>query len=133
MAYRIKKKRGRYNSIKTPTYDGIVHASKIEAERWIELQMLQRAGLITDLKNQVPFELIPAQREPDTIGKRGGIHTGKCLERSVVYIADFVYKDLRTGEEVVEDTKSVATRKKESYIIKRKLMLWVHKIRIKEV
>jgi hypothetical protein len=133
VAYRIKKKHGRYNSIKTQTIDGLVHASKMEAERWMELQMLQRAGLIADLRTQVPFELIPTQREPDTIGKRGGIHQGKCLERSVVYIADFVYNDLRTGEEIVEDTKSDATRKKESYIIKRKLMLWVHKIRIHEV
>ncbi len=133
MAYYIKKRRGKYNSQKTKTCDGITHASKHEAERWGELQMLQRAGEIADLKTQVPFELIPTQREPSTIGKRGGIHLGKCIERSVVYIADFVYTDLRTGEMVVEDAKSDATRKKESYIIKRKAMLYLKNIRVKEV
>ena len=44
-------------------------------------------------------------------------------------IADFVYKD-KNGVLVVEDTKGVRTA---DYVIKRKLMLWVHKIRIKEI
>jgi hypothetical protein len=99
----------------------------------MELQLLQKAGLIADLNRQVRFELIPTQREPDTIGNRGGIHKGKCIEQSVVYVADFVYTDLKTGKKVVEDVKSVATRKKESYIIKRKLMLSVFGIKIKEI
>lgn len=45
-----------------------------------------------------------------------------------MYIADFVYHE--DGMQVVEDTKGVRTA---DYIIKRKLMLWVHGIRIKEV
>lgn len=93
--------------------------------------MLQRGGLISDLQTQVPFELIPTQREPDTVGKRGGIKQGKCIEKSCVYYADFVYKDAN-GNVVVEDAKSPATRT-EAYKIKRKLLLYFHGIRIKEV
>jgi hypothetical protein len=91
--------------------------------------MLQRAGRISDLQTQVPFELIPTQREPATVGKRGGIKLGKCIEQSCVYYADFVYKD-SNGNTVVEDAKGMKT---EAYKIKKKLMLYRHGIRIVEV
>ena len=105
--------------------------SEHEADRYWELLMLQRGGLISDLQTQVPFELIPTQREPDTVGKRGGIKKGKCIEKSCVYYADFVYKDAN-GNVVVEDAKSPATRT-EAYRIKKKLLLWTKGIRIIEV
>lgn len=132
MLYHNKYKYNKYNNQKTRTSDGVEHDSKKEARRWMELQLLQKAGLISDLNRQVRFELIPTQREPDTIGKLGGVHKGKCIEQSVVYVADFVYSDLKKGEIVVEDVKSEATRKKESYIIKRKLMLFLKGIKIYE-
>ena len=91
--------------------------------------LLERAKEIKDLKRQVKFELVPTQREPDAIGKRGGIHKGKVIENGVNYIADFVYTDCRSGEIVVEDSKGMRTK---DYIIKRKLMLWIHGIRILE-
>lgn len=91
--------------------------------------MLEKAGEIKDLQRQVKFELLPTQREADTIGKRGGIHKGKVIENGVNYIADFVYTESRTGEKVVEDSKGMKTK---DYIIKRKLMLYVHGIRILE-
>lgn len=50
------------------------------------------------------------------------------MERAVNYIADFVYQE--NGQKVVEDTKGFKTK---DYILKRKLMLWVHNIRIREV
>ena len=103
--------------------------SEHEADRFFELSMLQRAGQISDLQTQVPFELIPTQREPDTVGKRGGIKLGKCIEKSCVYYADFVYKD-SNGNTVVEDAKGMKT---EAYKIKKKLMLYRHGIRIVEV
>lgn len=98
--------------------DGTIHDSRKEARRWDELKMLEKAGIITDLEGQVRFELIPSQREPDTIGKRGGIIKGKVIERPCYYIADFVYK--QNGQTIVEDTKGVRT---EAYRIKKKLML----------
>ena len=102
-----------------------------EADRFFQLSMLQRAGQISELQTQVPFELIPTQREPDTIGKRGGIKKGKCIEKSCVYYADFVYIN-KYGQKIVEDAKSPATRT-EAYKIKKKLMLYRHGIRIVEV
>lgn len=113
---------------KKVTINGITYDSRKEARRHQELLLLQRAGAITDLQRQVEFELIPAQREPDTVGVRGGIKKGKTIELAVKYVADFVYKE--NGKTVVEDTKGFKTK---DYIIKRKLMLWVHGIRIKEI
>ena len=110
--------------------DGITFDSRKEARRYKELKLLEQAGEITDLKLQVKFVLIPAQREPDTVGKRGGRIKGKLLERECSYVADFVYTDNSTGEQVVEDTKGMRTTE---YIIKRKLMLYVYGIKIKEV
>ena len=112
-------KYSKYHSIKSITSDGIEHLSQAEAKRWIQLKLLERAGEIKDLQRQVKYVLIPSQKE----GK-------KTIERECAYIADFVYTDLRTGQVVVEDTKGFKTK---DYTIKRKLMLWVHKIKVKEV
>lgn len=128
MIYRSKS--SKYNSRKI-TVDGIQFDSRKEAKRFAELAQLERAGHIANLQRQVKFVLIPTQREPDTVGKRGGIIKGKLLEKEVAYHADFVY--MRDGVQIVEDTKSPPTRKEPKYIIKRKLMLYVHGIRIKEI
>lgn len=101
-----------------------------EYHRYLDLIALQMAGEITDLQRQVKYLLIPAQREPDQIGKRGGKKKGKLLEREVAYFADFVYKLTETGETVVEDTKGMRTT---DYILKRKMMLFFHGIKIKEI
>lgn len=93
--------------------------SKKEFQRYQELKALEKAGMITELKRQVPFLLVPSQSE-----------NGHVVERSVRYIADFAYYE--NGRYVVEDVKSPATRT-DAYKIKRKLMLKVHGIRIKEV
>lgn len=108
--------------------DGITFDSKKEAHRYCELRLLQRAGKISSLELQKPFELIPAQREPSTMTKTGKEKLGRVIEQSVKYIADFVY--IENGKTVVEDTKGVKTKE---YIIKRKLMLYVYGIRIKEI
>lgn len=98
----------KYNN-KQVTYQGSVYDSKKELARWQELQLLEKAGKISDLRRQVRFELIPAQ-------------TGKYRhERPCVYNADFVY--VKNGETVVEDTKGVRDAK---YVIKRKLMLQLY-------
>lgn len=110
-------------------FDGISFDSKKEAHRYCELKLLLRAGKISNLELQKPFELIPAQREPSTMTKTGKEKLGRVIEQSVKYIADFVYID-DSGKTVVEDTKGVKTK---DYIIKRKLMLYVYGIRIKEI
>ena len=86
--------------------------SKREAKRAAELDLMQKAGMIDNLQTQVKFVLIPKQ-----IGER------KCE-----YIADFTYNN-KDKQLIVEDCKGYRTK---DYIIKRKLMLWVHGIKILE-
>lgn len=111
-----KPKRAKYGSVKVE-YAGITFDSRKEYNRYRELLLLLKAGHIGQLRLQVKYELI---------AKQDG-------ERKTEYWADFVYVDALTGTTIVEDVKSEATRKKESYIIKRKLMLKIHNIKIKEV
>ena len=101
----------KYGNRKIKAPDGQVFDSVKEFHRWGCLRLLERSGAIKDLKRQVKFELIPK------IGD----------ERPCNYIADFTY--MENGELVVEDVKGVRT---DAYKIKKKLMLWVHGIRIKE-
>lgn len=110
--------------------DGIEFDSVKEAKRYSELKLLLMGGKISDLQLQVPFELIPTQREPDAVNARGRVIRGKVIEKAVKYFADFVYTDTESGERVVEDAKGVKT---DVYRIKKKLMLYVHGIRVREV
>jgi len=107
------KKRNKYGAKKSGGYD-----SQKEHHRANELKLMQRAGLISNLREQVKFVLIPTQRDSD----------GKLLEKECSYYADFVYE--RDGKTVVEDTKGIRTPE---YKIKRKLMLQVHGVSIVEL
>lgn len=104
------------------------YASRLEARRAFELKVLERKGIISELREQVRFELLPSQ-----YGECGKDLKGKTvkvlLERPCFYIADFVYRDAN-GNMVVEDTKGFHTK---DYIIKRKLMLYIHGIIIKKI
>ena len=115
---------------------GYTFDSKAEFIRWCELRLLERAGKISDLKRQVKYDLIPAQYERYArISEKTGKHLKdgmRCVEKEVSYLADFVYT--LNGKVVVEDVKGY--RKGTAYdvfTIKRKLMLWVHGIKIQEV
>lgn len=91
----------KYNNKKI-TLDGKTFDSKKEAERYKVLKMLENANIISNLSRQVPFELIPKQKD----------------ERAVKYIADFMYVETKTGKIIVEDVKGYRT---DVYKIKRKL------------
>ena len=93
------------------------YASKKEAKRAAELRLMENAGLIHDLKEQVKWQLIPPQK----------LANGKT-ERGCAYIADFDYRSAG-GDLVVEDVKGIKT---DVFIIKRKLMLLFHGIEILE-
>jgi hypothetical protein len=90
------------------------YASKREASRAESLKWMEKAGDITDLKEQVEFVLIP---------KQDG-------ERACKYVADFTYRHKGIDTLVVEDSKGY---RDPVYRIKRKLMLHVHGIRVREV
>ena len=98
--------------------EGETYDSVKEYRRAKELELLEKGGVIKDLKRQVRFEIIPSQRGDD----------GKVVERAVTYVADFVY--FEDGKLVVEDTKGYRTK---DYIIKRKLMRHLLGINIREV
>lgn len=86
----------KYHNKKT-TIDGIMFDSRAEALRYRQLKMLERGGIITDLKLQPSFELIPG------FSKNGRTY------RKTVYRADFSYFDKELGRTVVEDVKGVRT------------------------
>lgn len=113
--------------------DGIKFDSKREAGRYLQLKAMEQAGEITGLKRQVKFELIPTQRAPSTEVYRAGPQKGlpkpgAVLERPIYYIADFTYS--QDGKQVVEDAKGFRTK---DYKLKKKLMLYLHGIEIREV
>ena len=123
-------RRAKYRNNKVVFEDGSTFDSMKEYGRYLDLLAMEKAGEIKDLRRQVKYILIPAQREPDTVGKRGGIKKGKLLEREVAYFADFVYINTGSGEEIGEDTKGIRTTE---YLLKRKMMLYFHHIRIHEI
>lgn len=82
-------KKSKYGAVKTEA-DGIMFDSKREASRYQELRLLEQAGEITNLRLQVPFELIPKSK----------------YGMPIRYIADFTYNDLN-GQLIVEDAKGV--------------------------
>lgn len=126
-----RMRRNKYNAFSIE-WEGEVFDSRKEMRRYQTLRLAQETGVIENLQRQVKYILIPAQREPDIIGPRGGVKKGKVIEKELAYVADFVYS--MNGETVVEDVKGYrdggAYR---VFSIKRKLMLWVHGVRIKEV
>lgn len=111
-------------------FEGRTFDSRREYERYLILRAWERNGDISDLECQKKFILIPAQRAPDTVDSKGKRVQGKIIERECAYYADFVYYDKRHGQFVVEDAKGVRT---EVFKIKKKLMLFRHGIRVKEV
>ena len=103
--------------------DGTEHTfdSAKEFRVYDDLLIRLKAKEISNLRLQVPYELIPKQM----------LSTGKA-ERSVKYIADFVYEE--DGVTKVVDVKGY--RKGTAYavfVIKRKLMKWVYGIEIIEI
>jgi hypothetical protein len=100
----------KYHNRKT-SVDGIRFDSKREANRYMELKLLEKAGAIKDLRRQVPYILIDKS----------------CYGRAIKYVADFVY--LENGQLVVEDVKGVRTP---VYKLKKRLMAEVYGIEIKE-
>ena len=92
--YRVKPKEER-------TVDGITFDSGKEAYRHSTLKILERAGEVMNIRRQVDYPL-----------KWNGILI-------TIYRADFVYTDVISGKEIVEDVKGARTRE---YIMKKRMM-----------
>lgn len=102
-------RKNKYNAVKT-VIDGTKYDSRKEARRGEELKMLEKAGIISNLRFQVRLELQPSFKRD-----------GKTI-RAIEYVADAVY--IQDGKTIVEDTKSPATAAKAEYRIKKKLFLF---------
>ncbi len=112
---------------KKVVYKGESFDSIKEMNRYAELELMEKAGTISDLRRQVKFNLLPAQYKD-----------GKCVERSLDYIADFAYMihDYPHDRLIVEDVKGYRNPQSPAYakyVIKRKLMLYRHGIQIVEI
>lgn len=92
--------------------DGIKFASKKEANRYLQLKLMEKAGEISNLRLQVPYILI----DKSDFG------------RAIKYICDFAYS--QNGIEITEDVKGYKT---DVYKIKKRLLAERYGIIIKEV
>lgn len=99
----------KYRNIKTE-YNGVVFDSRKECRRSIELEIMQRGGVISHLERQKAFEL-----QPGYVNNKGE------KIRPITYVADFYYYDKDRGIWVAEDVKSPATRQDKVYRIKKKM------------
>lgn len=102
----------KYGAKKT-VVDGIKFDSRAEARRFETLKLMQKAGMISDLKRQVVYTLLPGVK-----------YSGDARAKPALrYVADFTY--VEGGQLVVDDTKGVIT---EGFRIKRHLMKHIHNI-----
>ena len=108
---------------KKVTSNGIKFDSKKEAERYATLSLLQRAGLIQDLKMQECFELLPRQMKKVQVRLKTKVKTVERVdEMAVHYHADFFYYDTQKDRYIIEEIKSPMTAHIRDYPLRRKLV-----------
>lgn len=100
-------RRSKYNAKKKVVDGHLFHSTK-EAERYCELKLFLKAGLIRNLVLQPRFLL-----QDEFFDKNGVKH------KKIEYVADFSYID-NDGKAIVEDVKGVLT---DVYKIKKKIFL----------
>jgi hypothetical protein len=126
-----REKGKKYNNTKVE-FDGIKFDSKKEMQRYLALKDAQEKGLISDLKLQVRFELIPAVKEEyvEHLKTKDRIKT-RTLQLPITYTCDFLY--IKDGETIVEDVKASPKMLPKEYTLKKKMMFALKGIKIKEV
>ena len=98
----------KYHNKKTVA-DGIKFDSKLEAKRYGQLKLMERAGVIRDLELQPEYELIPSFRK-----------NGKTWRRTV-YKADFRYILCEDDKIIIEDVKGSTVVITDVFRLKQKL------------
>lgn len=128
----IGKKKSKYGNRKITTLDGQKFDSKKEHDRYLILKLKEERGIIQNLKRQVRFELLPAIYEDVTVQLKTKTKEKRvCVYRATEYVADFTY--IQDGEEIVEDVKASYYFQDPVYKLKKKMMYYIHHIKIKEV
>lgn len=113
-------------------YDNIRFQSQKEGQRYLFLKAKQKEGVISDLKLQPRFELLPTMyKEAVKQLKTKSKVVQVCVEKKMSYNGDFSY--IKDGALVVEDVKGGKATQTDVFKIKKKLMYYFHKIEIKIV
>lgn len=94
----------KYNNKKV-TVDGVEYDSQDEYGRFRELQLMEQAGLIKNLRYHERYILFKKSK----------------WGREIAYEPDFVYETTDSGETIVEDFKCAATKTR-LYRLKKRMM-----------
>ena len=131
MDYGWQRKKTKYKNTKVE-YGGLKFDSKKEMQRYIVLKKAEEAGLISNLKTQVRYELIPAVKE--TYIKHLKTKDKECertLQLPITYTCDFQYT--KNGELVIEDVKASPKMLPKEFTLKEKLLFWRYGIKIRKI
>lgn len=131
--YFIMVKPNKYRNVRVKTEDGLSFDSKREYERYLVLSEMQKEGIISDLKTHVSFVLVPAIRQTSEVVLKSGKVKQKesVVQRPITYTCDFTYIN-SDGEYIVEDVKISKHLLPKEYMLKKKMMLYFHGIKITE-
>ena len=113
ITYRMQYKRRNKYGNRRVSMDGYTFDSIAEMNHYVDLKYRMLTGKISNLELQKPFTLQESFRDRD----------GKW-QQAIIYKADFVYIDNKTGEQVIEDVKSEATKEDRVYKLKKKMMMY---------
>ena len=126
--FNIPKKGNKYKNEKVE-FDGIKFDSKRERDRYMVLKDAERRGVISELKCQPKFTLIPAQYHEEAKQLKTKVKmVKKCDFLAITYTGDFQY--VKDGKIVVEDVKGMVTPE---YKLKEKMMAYFHHIIIRRI
>ena len=124
----VPKKGNKYKNEKVE-FDGIKFDSKRERDRYMVLKDAERRGVISELKCQPKFTLIPAQYHEEAKQLKTKVKmVKKCDFLAITYTGDFQY--VKDGKVVVEDVKGMVTPE---YKLKEKMMAYFHHIIIRRI
>ena len=126
--FNIPKKGNKYKNEKVE-FDGIKFDSKRERYRYMVLKDAERLGVISELKCQPKFTLIPAQYHEEAKQLKTKVKmVKKCDFLAITYTGDFQY--VKNGKNEVEDVKGMVTPE---YKLKEKMMAYLHHIIIRKI
>lgn len=116
-----QKKNNKFNAEKV-TFRGMTFDSRKELKRFLYLQFQEKKGVISQLRRQVKFQIIPPMYVSRTFVRAKTTEVRYVLvDRAAYYTCDFLYRE--NGKIIIEDVKSAETAKLKDYVLRRKLMI----------